>query len=115
MTDFEEELRRLRGKPRLKLFQPTEMRDTGGETRRAHLLDLSATGALVHASDPPAAGGGVQLLLDGAFRAGEVMWADGRRFGLRFRAPLADAQVDGILSARAALVAEASLRIGTLG
>lgn len=107
-------MRHLRGKPRLKLFQPTEMRGPDGATRRAHLLDLSATGALVHAADPPAVGGEVALRLSNAPRPGRVMWVDGRRFGVQFRSPLTDAEVEDALSTQAATVAEAGRRVGPI-
>lgn len=114
MTSREEELSRLRGKPRCKLFQPTELRDASGASRRAHLLDVSATGALAHIADPPETGSSVQLALGEAMRVGRVIWTEGRRFGVRFRAPLTDAQASDILNARASAVADAARRVGTL-
>lgn len=114
VTDREDDVRLLRAKPRSKLFQPTELRDAGGVTRRAHLLDVSVTGALVHAAEPPRPGETVQLLLGGAQRNAQVMWAEERRFGVRFRLPLTDAQVAEILSAQATVVAEAGRRTGPI-
>ena len=63
----ESDIRRLRETPRLKLFEPTEMDGPGG-TVRAHILDLSATGALVHAVRPPCVGEHVQLRVAGILR-----------------------------------------------
>lgn len=114
MTDHDDDVRRLRAKPRLKLFHPTELRDAEGAVQRAHLLDLSATGALVHAAEPPASDTTVQLLVDGALRAARVMWTDGRRFGLHFRLPLSDAQVSAVLDAQATATAAAAQRVGPL-
>lgn len=104
-------MRRLRAKPRLKAFQPTELRRADGAVAKVHLLDLSGTGALVHCPEPPAPGEVVHLSLNGAFRAGEVMWAEERRFGLHFRVPLTDAQVADLLAAREAMLKEADRRL----
>jgi hypothetical protein len=98
LIDTAEDIRRLRTKPRLKLFEPTSMAGPAG-TVRAHLLDLSATGALVHAAEPPTAGGTVRLYVGGAARAATVMWVEGRRFGVRFRLALSDAEVAAALAA----------------
>lgn len=114
MTNRDEDVRHLRAKPRSKLFQPTELCDAAGAIRRAHLLDLSATGALVHATEPPQPGGMIQLTLGGTPRSCHVMWVEDRRFGVRFRTPLTDAQVADILATQAALVAEASRRTGPI-
>lgn len=101
VTERDEDVRRLRAKPRSKLFQPTELRDAAGTPRRAHLLDMSATGALVHAAEPPGPGDTVQLVLAGVARTAQVMWTEERRFGVRFRMPLTDAQVTEIVTTQA--------------
>lgn len=84
--------RLLRATPRFKLFQPTEMR-VGPERVRVHLLDLSATGAMVHHTEPPAIGAVIQLDCAGATRLARVMRWEGKRFGVQFLAPLTEAQV----------------------
>lgn len=112
MTDERQDVRRLRARPRLRLFQPNELRRPDGSAARVHLLDLSGTGALIHSATPPAPGSTVQLSLGGAWRAGEVVWADERRFGLHFRTPLSDAEVAGVVKAREAVLAEAGRRLG---
>lgn len=84
--------RLLRATPRFKLFQPSEMR-VGTERFRVHLLDLSASGALVNHASPPPIGSVVQLDCAGALRLARVMRHEGTRFGVQFLAPLTDAQV----------------------
>ena len=88
----ETELQRLRTRPRLKLFQPTTMRD-GTTTAKVHLLDLSATGALIHAATPPATGARVLVTCGPEQRTATVMWVEGNRFGVAFTVPLSDEQV----------------------
>lgn len=107
------DLRALRGKPRMKLFEPTELR-TGSSATRAHLLNLSATGALVHTATPPAPGTTVHLRVGGTTRAARVVWAQGSRLGAAFRVPLPDHEVDALVSARHAHVAQASARVGVV-
>jgi hypothetical protein len=92
----ETDVRRLRETPRLKLFEPTEMSGPNGSIR-AHILDLSATGALVHAVRPPSVGDHVQLRIAGASRYSRVMWVEDRKFGVAFRLPLAAADIDAVL------------------
>ena len=94
------DVQHARAQARLKLFQPTTMRGPAGEAR-AHLLDLSSTGALVHAAAPPMVAARVQIGCGGEMRAGRVVWVRGNRFGVTFAVPLTPAQV-------AAAVAQAS-------
>lgn len=96
---IESDVRRLRETPRLKLFEPTELNGPQGRVR-AHLLDLSATGALVHAAQPPRPGDHVQVRIAGALRYSRVMWVDDRKFGVAFRLPLASADIDTVLAAQ---------------
>lgn len=97
MPNDQQDMRALRAKPRLKIFQPVEL-DAGAGPLRAHLLDLSTTGALVHANSAPTLGASVRLLIEGQPpRAARVMWCNGARFGIAFTTPLADAQVEAVL------------------
>lgn len=107
------DLRALRGKPRIKLFEPTELR-TGLGAARAHLLNLSATGALVHTATPPPPGTTVHLRVGDTTRAARVVWAQGSRIGTAFRVPLADREVDALVSACRAHVAQVSARVGVV-
>jgi hypothetical protein len=86
------DVQHARVQARQKLFQPTTIRSPGGETR-AHLLDLSGTGALVHATTPPMIAARVQIGCAGEMRAGRVVWVRGNRFGIVFTVPLTPAEV----------------------
>lgn len=86
------ETERPRGAARVKLFQPTTLHGAGAP-RRAHLLDLSISGALVHALEPPAVGGFVRIEVAGEARIARVAWSRGKRFGIRFAMPLTASQV----------------------
>lgn len=91
------QVRRLRGEPRRKIFHPVELR-AGGPARRAHLLDLSAGGALAHCADPPATGASIILVIGEALHAASVVWRDGLRFGMAFRFDLSAAEIDRVLA-----------------
>ena len=106
--------KRLDGAPRTKLFQPTELRDEAG-ARRAHLLDVSATDVLLHADQPPATGGVVQVGLCGAMRPAVVMWVDAKRVGLSWRVPMDEAQLADVADSQRTFVAEATARLAARG
>lgn len=99
--------RHLRAAPRYKLFQPTEI-SVAGETRRAHVLNLSAGGALLYAMDPPASGTKVLVLCGGRLLSARVAWREDRRFGLVFLTPLANAEISKVVAAQNALISGAS-------
>jgi len=84
-------------KPRIKLFEPSEML-VGAEVARVHLLDLSTGGAQLHRrAAPPPVGAMVQLACGGTrFRLARVTWARGNRFGVAFTMPLSERQVADI-------------------
>ena len=108
------DLLRERATPRLKVFEPTAMHDHGGEAVKVHLLDLSATGALVHAAVAPPSGARVQIDCGGAMRTARVVWANGQRFGVAFTMPMTERQVEETVAHRQAEVAIAGARIGSL-
>lgn len=83
---------RLRAAQRYKLFQPTEI-STGEGYRRAHLLNVSVSGALMYASDCPERGEDLKVRCGSRTLAALVAWRDGRRFGVRFMVPLSEADV----------------------
>jgi hypothetical protein len=72
---------------RHKLFEPVELL-LDRSCSRAHLLNISATGALVHNDNPPGPGARIRLKLDGAEQEARVIWRDGRRIGVRFEIAL---------------------------
>jgi len=100
----------MRATQRYKLFQPTEM-TVNGRTRRVHLLNLSAGGALIFAPDPPLPGAIVQLKCGVHSLRARVAWRADRRFGVAFLAPLAEADVRKIVADQDALVASAGHRM----
>jgi len=74
---------------RLKIFEPVTVSDTTGEFR-AHLLNISRTGGLVHADPTPEIGKIVQVNLFGEWHVGTVVWSSPPRFGLSFTIRLSD-------------------------
>jgi hypothetical protein len=78
---------RPRSAPRHKIFEPTRLHLAEGEVR-AHLINVSLSGALVHAQSAPRRGESVRIEIAGTTVAGQVRWADGPRFGLAFAQPL---------------------------
>lgn len=81
---------------RLKLFEPVLLR-THGESARAHLLDLSATGALAHCDSPPRVGDHVLIEASILGVSGRVMWVQSKRFGVHFDLPLPPFTVDRVV------------------
>ena len=107
MPDDDRDCRTLRARPRVKVFQPVELR-IEGTARRGHLLDVSASGALVHAPVPPLAGASVVLVLGTVPHAARVMWLEGTRFGLAFTFRLSEIELERILAAAAPRLAVVS-------
>ncbi|MCP1468889.1 hypothetical protein J3E64_000560 [Sphingobium sp. OAS761] len=81
---------------RHKLFEPVTLRMHGFSVR-AHLLDLSETGALGHSDQPPYDGD--HVIIEGGIlcATGHIVWVRGKKFGVRFDTPLAPQKVLGIL------------------
>ena len=92
--------------PRFKVFQPIPLGTAVG-TVRAHLLNLSRTGALIHCADAPDRGSIVRVMLGDTANPARVMWRDGKRFGVAFAGKLAPAQIDEALAAQNELVTRA--------
>ncbi len=78
---------------RYKLFKPIEL-SCAGQAIRAHLLDLSSTGALAHAETPPPVGARVRVSAGFPLGTAKVIWANGKRFGIAFNLRLDAAQID---------------------
>ncbi|ETI64475.1 pilus assembly protein PilZ [Sphingobium sp. C100] len=83
---------------RHKLFEPVMLR-LDGAVVRAHLLDLSATGALAHCDRPLFTGDRVMIEAEALGIVGHVVWTRGKRFGIHFETPLADCVVDRVVRA----------------
>lgn len=81
---------------RRKMFEPVALHHDG-ITVRAHFLDLSCSGALVHSETPPAGGGNIVVEALGLERIGRVMWVKGKRFGIQFSQPLSEAEVESLI------------------
>lgn len=81
---------------RHKTFERTTI-TIAGTTATAHVLNLSMTGALLHADAPVIRSVHVLVGVGGRSVSGEVMWVEGARFGVRFDRPLANEQVEMLL------------------
>ena len=86
----------LRAKPRLKIFQPIELHTERGCVR-AHLLNVSTTGALVHTQSAPGKGSVVKLTIAGEVRSARVVWTNGPRFGAAFVRAFLDTQIQQLV------------------
>lgn len=82
--------------PRYKMFEPVALTLSGVEVR-AHFLDLSFSGALVHCEAPPQAGSYVLVHALDLETSGRVKWANGKRFGLQFSQPLTQPMIDALI------------------
>ncbi len=87
---------RQRGAARHKLFEPFDLCQAG-QSVRAHMLDLSVSGALLHAERPPRIGAGVILAFPGLEVAAHVVWVRAKRFGVRFDMLLPDTALRAML------------------
>ncbi|HKY79882.1 MAG TPA: PilZ domain-containing protein [Sphingobium sp.] len=81
---------------RRKMFEPVVL-SFGGLQARAHFLDLSCSGALVHSETPPPSGRYLSVTALGLRTSGRVMWAKGKRFGIQFSTPLAQEEMDELI------------------
>lgn len=81
---------------RYKMFGPVSLH-VQGNTIRAHFLDLSTGGALAHSETPPSLGTYLEIQASGLAASGRVMWANGKRFGIRFNEPLSEAVMQMVI------------------
>ena len=77
-------------RPRSNIFVMATLYAAGGSTP-VRVRNMSRSGALVEASALPPAGTGVRLCRGSVSVAGEVMWVDEHKAGLRFASPTAAA------------------------
>ena len=82
---------------RHRLFELATRFDRKGE-RRAHVLDLSTTGLLLHADKPLEPGQRIALTFAKLGVVGRVVWAEGRYCGIALIQPLEDRQVQEIVA-----------------
>ncbi|MBV9842161.1 MAG: PilZ domain-containing protein [Sphingomonadaceae bacterium] len=68
---------------REKIFEPVTI-VAGVRQSKAHLLDLSLTGALGHADAPPAVGTLITVLCVDEQLKGSVVWIEAKHFGISF-------------------------------
>lgn len=74
---------------RHKTFERTTV-TIAGVTSTAHVLNLSATGALLHSDVSVSRSVHIFVDIGGRPVSGEVMWVDKARFGVRFDRALSD-------------------------
>ncbi|HEU4961997.1 MAG TPA: PilZ domain-containing protein [Sphingomonas sp.] len=89
---------------RHKTFWPTILRTATGN-RRAHILNISRTGAKLHAQLPAKTGETVEILVEESWRGGLVRWSNGSAFGIAFNEPVPEDVLDQCLRATAPAVA----------
>lgn len=75
-----------RGAKRTKVFLLGTIAPAELEGSRAHVLDISASGARVHAEQEQVVGTELTLTVEEIEARGNVEWVDGKRFGMSFAA-----------------------------
>ena len=88
---------RPRGAVRSKVFRLAGLLTARG-TERAHVLDVSATGARLHCAAALAAGDEVAIETAGVTVRGRVMWIADGRIGLRFHRRLSEGELAQLLA-----------------
>lgn len=86
-----------RGGHRHKVFLPAEMTE-GDSASRVHLLNLSMTGALLHADTTPSGGSVVQLAVGDTRWPARVVWVQDKRFGVVHVTPLTRMAVEALVA-----------------
>ena len=81
---------------RHKIFEPVSV-IVGNVETRAHLLNISATGALVHCETAPDAGSAIHVEMNGSVYPAHIVWRDGARFGVTFGSDLSQPVLQAIL------------------
>jgi hypothetical protein len=71
--------------------------EADGREIRAIMLDVSRGGAMLAAADGPETGAEIRVLVDKAVIAGNVIWAEGYRFGISFERPLSQGRFDELV------------------
>lgn len=73
-----------RSTKRTKVFLLGAILPKGAEQARAHILDISSSGARVHTDQEQSVGDRLTLTIDDFETAGAVEWVAGNRFGMKF-------------------------------
>lgn len=81
--------------PRRKTFTLAAIR-VGLTDHRAHILDISRSGAKVHCTTALPSAGEIWLRHGDLAVPARVVWSDEGRHGLHFAHPISDAQVDAV-------------------
>jgi hypothetical protein len=81
---------------RLKVFLRTEV-IIDDVAIRAHVLDLSSLGSLLHTGTEPALGCDASLRLNGEAWSAKVVWVSGGRLGLEFGTKIPTDQIATII------------------
>ena len=68
--------------------------ETGGARHRAHLLNITESGAKLDADDVPVEGAAIILHREGIVAPGTVSWVIDHRFGMQFDAPVDAALIE---------------------
>jgi hypothetical protein len=96
MITLESAPKHARRAPRFKVFQPASI-ECDGNRHRAHILDLSSSGARLHCADMPSVGSYLSLTCGGFTVRGRIVWRRDQRLGVEFHFPLPDAHVRYII------------------
>ncbi len=107
MSSNNEGVRAAARAARLKVFQPVEI-DYGAGPVRAHLLDLSRSGALLHSAGVVDKGQSFWIVLGHGRHRARVAWRNDKRFGIEFIGKLSDAQIDDVLALQTSLATAAA-------
>ena len=82
---------------RLKVFLPSEIVIDDAAVR-AHVLDISTSGSLLHTGTEPELGSDVVLHLNHDALSAKIVWVGSGRMGIQFTTELTASQIEQILS-----------------
>jgi hypothetical protein len=83
---------------RHKVFEPVVIANGGGGEARAHMLNVSTSGALIHVGNAIARGDALRIRVKTCWVGARVMRADGQRIGVAFDQPLGAPLLTALLS-----------------
>lgn len=94
---------------RLKAFEPCSI-EQGGSAFRAHVLNISHSGALVHAAGTMATGSKIVLVCGSLKIPGRIAWVDGARAGVAFDYGIPAIQLEQVFTGEPSRQAQPVLR-----